>query len=230
MEKLLRVLTDGHQVDDSMCDKVLYQFQEFMRGAAMELSEFNKKEDRLDLFFKEKVEKEYPLLWSVISKVLLLSHGQASVERGFSLNKNASTDNQSERSLIARRVVKDNIIACGGVLKVELSKVMMNDMRKSRSRYMAHLEEEKARIASGKKRKENESRVEQHTAKETTDREKDIDSLRKSVKELAYKCEETHNIDYVVQSNSLRRTMETKEEELVQVEKELNELQRLSGQ
>ena len=60
--------------------------------------------------------------------------------------------------------------------------------------------------------------------------EKDIDSLRKSVKELAYKCEETHNIDYVVQSNSLRRTMETKEEELVQVEKELNELQRLSGQ
>ena len=31
-------------------------------------------------------------LWSVVRKVLLLSHGQASVERSFSINKEALTD------------------------------------------------------------------------------------------------------------------------------------------
>ena len=31
--------------------------------------------------------KEYKDLWSVVKMVLLLSHGQASVERGFSVNK-----------------------------------------------------------------------------------------------------------------------------------------------
>lgn len=41
--------------------------------------------------------------------VLCLSHGQATVERGFSLNKALLVENQLERSLIAHRVARDYI-------------------------------------------------------------------------------------------------------------------------
>jgi len=37
----------------------------------------------------------YPKAWSVCELVLLLSHGQASVERGFSVNKELVVENQS---------------------------------------------------------------------------------------------------------------------------------------
>ena len=44
-----------------------------------------------------------------VLKLLLLSHGQATVERGFSVNKEMIVENQQEQSLVARRVIKDHI-------------------------------------------------------------------------------------------------------------------------
>ena len=48
---------------------------------------------------------EFPNLWSVIKLLLLLSHGQASVERGFSVNKEVSVEHLAETSLIAQRTI-----------------------------------------------------------------------------------------------------------------------------
>lgn len=59
--------------------------------------------------------KDFPKLWPVRSKVVLLSHGQATVERGFSINDNMAGMNQSEASLICRRVVKDHFTSVGGL-------------------------------------------------------------------------------------------------------------------
>jgi len=44
-----------------------------------------------------------PKAWSVCELALLLSHGQASIERGFSVNKELVVENQSEQTLAARR-------------------------------------------------------------------------------------------------------------------------------
>lgn len=46
--------------------------------------------------------------------LLLLSHGQASVERGFSTNREALADNLAQHTLVAKRQVKDYIGAMGG--------------------------------------------------------------------------------------------------------------------
>jgi hypothetical protein len=50
------------------------------------------------------VRSEFPNLWSVIKLLLLLSHGQASVEKGRSVNKEVSVEHLAETSLIAQQL------------------------------------------------------------------------------------------------------------------------------
>ena len=73
--------------------------------------QFNRTTDRLDEFWLL-ILKEKPAaraLDTFIRKILTLSHGQASIERGFSINKDAIVENQKESSLIAQRLVYDSI-------------------------------------------------------------------------------------------------------------------------
>ena len=49
--------------------------------------------------------------------VLVLSHGQATAERGFSVNKQVLEVNMQGKSLEAQRVICDEILCRGGILK-----------------------------------------------------------------------------------------------------------------
>ena len=51
----------------------------------------------------------HKMAWPVVQKLLVLSHEQATVERGFSINKEVVVENQTLQSLVARRIVKDHI-------------------------------------------------------------------------------------------------------------------------
>ena len=56
-------------------------------------SSFKSGEDRLDSFLSEilQMQVEYQDLWLTVQLLLTLSHGQATVERGFSVNKEILT-------------------------------------------------------------------------------------------------------------------------------------------
>ena len=77
------------------CDIVETQYGNFLDiKVASERSTFKEyqpyeEEEGVDRFFHQRLarEKEYKAFWCVVKMVLLLSHGQASVERGFSVNK-----------------------------------------------------------------------------------------------------------------------------------------------
>ena len=62
-------------------------------------------DDRLDVFSRETMDKAaYGHLWKVVAQLLLLSHGQASVERGFSVNKQMEVTNLQEDTFVAQRL------------------------------------------------------------------------------------------------------------------------------
>ena len=46
-------------------------------------------------------------MWCVFKLLLYLSHGQASTERGLSVNSNLLVENMNEDSLIAQRIIHD---------------------------------------------------------------------------------------------------------------------------
>ena len=54
--------------------------------------------------------KFFKNLVKVAKLVLTLSHGQASVERGFSINKSILETNMKEESIIARNLIRDHIL------------------------------------------------------------------------------------------------------------------------
>jgi len=54
--------------------------------------------------------------------ILILSHGNATVERGFSVNTECLIENQHEKSLIAQRRIYDTIKNFGEVENVKIEK------------------------------------------------------------------------------------------------------------
>ena len=71
----------------------------------------------------------------------MLSHGQASMERGFSVNKQMECMNMCHGTIMAERVVNDHVTSVGGVMGVDINKELFTSCRASRSRYTVLLEE-----------------------------------------------------------------------------------------
>lgn len=90
----------------SKCDNIIRQYKEFVRenSAYPDFQSFIVGESRLDVLLYDSMANvtEWADLWELTKKLLLLSHGQASVERGFSINKEISVENMTEQTLISQ--------------------------------------------------------------------------------------------------------------------------------
>lgn len=81
-------------------------------------------------------------LWKVVKLLLALSHGQATVERGFS-NKEVMVENLAQHSLAAQRVICDHVRSEGGVLNVFSSKELLLSTASGRQTYHNALDEKR---------------------------------------------------------------------------------------
>jgi len=91
-------------------DTVVQQFDSFLslHGKSEEFLSFKSMEQRLDTFLHQTLNTSYPELRSFLQRLLLLSHGQTTVERGFSVNKEVETCNIKEETVEAQRLVCDH--------------------------------------------------------------------------------------------------------------------------
>lgn len=225
-KKSLRILVDAGHVKEEDCDTMISSFSDCIRTEAEALSTFQKDKDRLDSFLYGILSSKYPNLWrKVVMKLLILSHGQASVERGFSLNKEVITENQHGQTLIARRLCQEYVKSIGGVSKLNISKEMLMSARSSRSRYQQHLAEERER--EEKERRSNKRKAEEADIDEMKGSAKRlktvIDSLMASSVEYADQCEKTGKVEFIVKANSMRRSADEKKKELDSLEKQIQE-------
>ena len=98
--KVLRLMVDIRRMKITDCDATKEQFSTFARAAnnVPEVRVFDKAKSRLDKLYYSVMgtNEEYKKVWSVVRKQLLFSHGQASVESSFSINKKITTQNLSE--------------------------------------------------------------------------------------------------------------------------------------
>jgi len=119
-KRVLGVLVEAHRVDETDCDDILSQFRIYLEHLPTKdvslFSSFKPSESRLDtLIYRTMVHNiEYSKLWNVIRQLLLLSHGQATVERGFSINRQMEVENRKEYSYVAHRTVCDHLEDVGG--------------------------------------------------------------------------------------------------------------------
>lgn len=186
---------------------------------------FKPLEKRLDVFLHRHVSGPYPELWTFIQKLLLLSHGQATVERGFSVNKEVEICNIQEDTLVAHRIVCDYVSLHGGVTKVPLTQELLASVSSARSRYRIHLETERQKKeseAQGLKRKAAEEHLEQ-LKKTRLSIQEVAENLARDADKLCEQAESKQGskmAELVAKSNAFRRSHKEKLAEL----KKLDEL------
>ena len=76
--------------------------------------------------------------------LLLLSHGQASVECRFSVDKQIELDNLAEDTFEAKRIICDHVTSVGGLQNIDASdKHMLLAASSARQKYLSYREGDK---------------------------------------------------------------------------------------
>ena len=137
-------------IDAQYGDKVVSQYRLFLQNEAKlhhkTFKSFNRSENHLDEFFFSKcvVHKIYKELSSVITIILALSHGQAAVERSFSLGNSFIVDNTSEKSIRNKKLIKDHMVANNlSPSTNHITKEMYSDYKAAQVKYEIFLKEER---------------------------------------------------------------------------------------
>ncbi|KAK5900192.1 hypothetical protein CesoFtcFv8_009591 [Champsocephalus esox] len=154
MKRILHHLVGANHVEESVCDDILREFSEFCDFAALQANfrEFEPITDRVDTLLHSTMgaNKAFSKVWHVVKMLLVLSHGQASVERRFSINKELIVENQKEASLVAQRLIVGHIRSVGGVTNVQLTKELLISVSGARQRYHSYLDDQKRANAKEK--------------------------------------------------------------------------------
>ena len=175
LKKALNYLVNQKRIKEETCDEVVQQYKqcvhEVVEGNQSGFSEFNPLTDRVDSLLHELMfkDKRFEKLWRLCRKLLLLSHGQASVERGFSVNRQIETENMKDKTYVARRRICDHVRAVGGIDYVLVDKSLLLSVSAARQRYMTNLENQKRlnkEKKKGEKRKSIEDEIEKLRTKE----------------------------------------------------------------
>lgn len=166
LNKCLEELVEKKWISGVKADAVKEQYMAvFSSHDVKEQSKlFKRGLQRLDVFFMNIIsihENDCKELTVFVKLILSLSHGNASVERGFSVNKECVVENLHEESLIALRQIYDGVTSVGGLEKVVISKEL--SARNAHARYTERLKERREELTNEEKeeRKQKQAALEQ---------------------------------------------------------------------
>ena len=147
--------------------------------------------------------------------VLSLFHGNAYVERGFSINKEVLQNNMIEKSVVARRQVYDGVsglllakdASVKEVFKIDINSEILKYCRGARAKYQCYLDEkiaEKRTAAETSKVTELNSLLQSEKDK-ICQFESSIERLNKDADQLALDAERKGNLGLLKKSNLSRK-------------------------
>ena len=121
LEKLMKRLLHEYLasrkiITAKIADEALLEFRDFMNKVQKQkilkmCKDCVRLDERLDDFYFKKLNVDvFPTLSKICQLVFCISHGQASVERGFSINKNIAQHNMEEDTFVSRRLIKDHLL------------------------------------------------------------------------------------------------------------------------
>ena len=115
------------------------------------MKEFNMN-DRLDLLFMNLFSRHVEL--REVVKLVILSLGNAGVESGFSANEEMVVENMSESSLVAQRMVFDDVMNEGGISNVDVNRSKLKFVNNAHCEYVKQLKNREQQTSGEKKRAE----------------------------------------------------------------------------
>ena len=194
-----------------------------------EFSSFNKDKQRLDTFFSKYCSQnaDYVNFWKVCKIVFVLFHGQADVERGFSVNKEILVENMLKESLISQRLVCDQLGCYRSNLEnYKVSRELLLRCKNAWRKYNDYLEEKKKeKVVSEGDRKRKLIREEiDEIKKKKQNLRKCIQTLEGDITKYSFEAEEKADLDLLTKANSFRKTKDEKEETIKALDRALAKL------
>ena len=219
---LLQRLVKANKISSQSAERSKAQYSSFfdvVDSNVTAFKDFNKENDRLDRFFADFTgrDKSYADMWEVCKIMFTLSHGQSSVKRGFTVNKQFSIENLKEKSFIALRRVTDHMLASEETpVEVQITKYMLHYVKDASRKYKEDLcqqRQEKENERKSLKRKIVDDEIKQIKAKYGF-LEGEIEGLTIRADKLALKAEKHKNFTYVTESNEKNKICKTKKTEM----------------
>ena len=146
---VLETLLAAEQISEGFVEEAKQEFPKFLRVCKenrQDFLNFGSDNDCLDAFYWSHIKnmKSVEKVAEVLTIILTLSHGQASVEYGFSVNKSFLVENLSAKSLISQRIVYNhmnfhNLTTENFIINLALCK----SIRNARNEYEKYLEEKR---------------------------------------------------------------------------------------
>lgn len=228
-QKLLSKLLSLNRLSAQECDTAKQQFEGLLKELKSyhmnECSNFDPRSQRLDSFFAGVLHDNdsFATLWKVVKMVLVLSHGQADVERGFSVNKDVVAFNMDADTICAYRKVYDAVkqMQCD-VHEIFIAKEMLKSCKASHQRYLVHVEKQKQK----KKANEMDEKTKQQQLEVAEFKNKlvrleaDSDRLLAKADRLCEEAEAKNKISLLTEANALRAKSKLKRKELEKTKEE----------
>ena len=124
------------------------------RNVMNKMSSFDISSDQVDQLCFSLINNERKNLYEVIKLCMILSHGNARVEAGFSINEQILEVNMKESSVVNQRIAYEGILNEGGILKVKVDSTMLKYVKQSANEYQLALKKNEKRPTAGEKKKE----------------------------------------------------------------------------
>jgi len=128
-------------------DSVISQYKKFLEEVVPQnKSKFLDSSHRVDQLYLLAGSDDYGQLWSVVKMVLLLSHGQATAESWFSVNRQVDDDNLLADTFCCRRLICDTVTVAyyGGIYAIDTSnKALLLSCSSAWHKYQLDLEQKK---------------------------------------------------------------------------------------
>nr|CAD7427210.1 unnamed protein product [Timema monikensis] len=159
---LLEELNHANIINDVLAENAKKEYLHFCNLKKSELQEIFRPCDQfsdevgLDTIYGSFLigEANYKHLWEVIKICLVLSHGNATVEGGFSVNKSLLVENMHEKTVTAQRHIHDEIQEAGGIKNIHISKKMLDYVRGAWKHYHEYLEMKKQERSEEERRRQ----------------------------------------------------------------------------
>ena len=117
--------------------------------------------------------------------MLILSHGNATVESGFSVNSDLLVENMNEDSIVAQRVVYDELRAKGfDISSVEINQTMMRKVRSACTSCSQYFDMKKQTASEEQKRKAEKRKTEAQIKNLETQKKQKMQGLCSQTQQL----------------------------------------------
>ena len=218
-KRLVEKLCEMKWISAVDADDSKFQYEEFLTSASSEYKnhflDYCRNSDSIDKFLGLYIDKKkFDKFWNICKIIFTLSHVQAAVERGFSVNREIIVENLQQKPLISQRLVYDYITVkhASSLYEYAIPNALLLECKSSHAKYVQFLEDQKKANERAEKSRKTTLTLDEisEVKKKKLNVEQCIASLKSDVEKYSLEEEEKQDLTLLSKANSFGKQLKTR--------------------